>query len=78
MGELWTDLRLAFTLIILIYLIQWAVSGTGSRTVGIIIALVIVYLTVYQHFEVLIIVVVFFFGYAFFEAFESTFVPMQK
>ena len=78
MGDLVGDLRLALTLVVLVYLAQWAIAGTGSRKVGIIIALVLVYLTVYQHFIVLIIVMAFFFGYAFFESFEATFVPLKQ
>lgn len=78
MGDLVNDLRVALTLVVLVYLSQWAIAGTGSRKVGIILALVIVYLTVWQHLIVLIIVIAFFFGYAFFEAFEATFVPLDK
>lgn len=70
------DLRLALTLIILVYFAQWAIAGTGSRKVGILVALIIVYLTVWRHFIILVLVVMFFFGYAFFEGFESTFVPV--
>jgi hypothetical protein len=78
MGDLWSDLRIALTLFILVYLVQWAVAGTGSRKIGFALAIIIVFLTVWQHFEILIIVVMFFFGYAFFESFEQTFVPLNK
>ena len=73
MGELWTDLQLATVLFIFVYLVQWAIGTTGSRKIGIVLAIVIVWLTVYQHCEILIIVIVFFFGYAFFETFELVF-----
>ena len=78
MGDLWTDLQLAGILFIFLYLVQWAKSMTGSRRVGILLAIVLVYLTVYQHFEVLVMVMALFFGYAFFEHFEATFVPLPK
>ncbi|MCD4740344.1 hypothetical protein K8R43_04080 [archaeon] len=77
MGDIFNDVRLALTLIVLIYLSQWAISGTGSRKIGIVVALVLVYLTVYQHFILLVLVMAFFFGYAFFESFESTFIPLN-
>jgi len=78
MGDLWTDITLAAVLFVFIYLVQWAISMTGSRRVGILLAIVLVYLTIYQHIEVLVIVMVLFFGYAFFENFEATFVPLSK
>jgi len=77
MGDLWSDLQLAAILFVFVYLVQWAIGMTGSRRVGILLAIVIVYLTIYQHMEVLIIVVLLFFGYAFFETFEQTFVPSK-
>lgn len=77
MGDILNDLKLAMTLVVLVYLAQWAIAGTGSRKVGIIVALVLVYLTVYQHFILLVLVMAFFFGYAFFESFEATFVPLE-
>jgi hypothetical protein len=76
MGDLWTDLQLAAILFVFVYLVQWGIGMTGSRRVGILLAIVIVFLTVYQHFLVLVLVIVFFFGYAFFETFERTFIPI--
>lgn len=70
MGDLWSDLQLALILFVFIYLVQWAIGTTGSKRVGILLAIILVYLTVYQHVELLILTVVFFFGYAFFEQFE--------
>lgn len=75
MSDIWTDIQLAAILFVFIYLVQWAISMTGSRRVGILLAIVLVYLTIYQHMEVLVIVMVLFFGYAFWENFEMTFVP---
>ena len=77
MGDLWTDIQLAAILFVFIYLTQWGIGMTGSRKVGILIAIVLVYLTVYQHIQILFLVVVLFFGYAFFETFEATFIPLE-
>lgn len=74
MADLWTDLQLAAILFVFVYLVQWAISMTGSKRVGILLAIVIVYLTVYRHFELLVLTMIFFFGYAFFDTFEATFV----
>ena len=78
MGDLWTDLQLAAILFVFVYLVQWGIGMTGSRRVGILLAIVVVFLTVYQHFVVLVLVIVFFFGYAFFDTFEKSFVPIGK
>lgn len=75
MGDLWVDLQLASILFVFIYLTRWAISTTGSRRVGVLLAIILVYLTIYQHFSVLVIVMVLFFGYAFFDTFERTFIP---
>ena len=77
MGDLWTDLQLASILFVFVYLTQWAIGMTGSRRVGILLAIVLVYLTIYQHFEVLVLVMIIFFGYAFFDTFEATFVERK-
>jgi len=76
MGDLWTDLQLASILFVFIYLAQWGIGMTGSRRVGILLAIILVYLTIYQHMGVLVIVMVLFFGYAFFETFEKSFIPL--
>ena len=73
MGDLINDLRLAMVIFILVYVASWASGMTGSKRVGIILGIVIVYLTVYQHFAVLVLTVVFFFGYAFFGRVEEAF-----
>ena len=78
MGDLWTDLQLALTLFVFVYIVQWAIGITGSKRIGILLSIVIIYLTIYQHVELLVLTVMFFFGYAFFETFESTFVPYKK
>jgi len=78
MGDIWTDIQLAAILFVFVYLTQWAISMTGSRRVGVLLAIVLVYLTIYQHIEVLVLVMVLFFGYAFWENFEGTFVPLSK
>jgi hypothetical protein len=77
MGDLWTDIQLASILFVFVYLVQWAIGMTGSRRVGILLAIILVYLTIYQHAEILVLVMVLFFGYAFWEQFEATFVPVK-
>lgn len=67
MGLLWTDIRLALMIIVFIYLLQWTVDFTKSKAVGLILASVIAYLTFYQHYEILVFILIFFFGYPFFE-----------
>ena len=59
MGMLWSDVRLALTLIIFIYLLKWTVDFTKSKALGVILAAVVAYLTFYQHFEILVFVLVF-------------------
>ncbi len=71
MAGLWTDLQLAAILIVFLYLTQWAIGTTGSKKVGIMIAIIVTYLTVYRHFIILIIVMIVFFGSDFFPNFEQ-------
>jgi hypothetical protein len=78
MGELWADLTLALALMVMVYIVQWAIAGTGSRKVGIILGLLVAYLTVFQHAEILYLVVLFFFGYAFFAVFEGVWIGPPK
>ena len=77
MGYLWTDLQIAAIIIVFIFLVDWAIGISKSKRVGVIIAIVLTYLTVYQHFFILVLVMFFFFGYAFFETFEKTFIPYK-
>jgi len=67
-GDLWTDLRLVFTVIFFIYLVKWGVDLTKSKTLGIVLASIVSYFTFYSHFELVAIIVVLFFGYPFFSA----------
>ncbi len=67
MGLLWADIRLALIIIVFMYLLQWTVNFTKSKSIGLILAAVIAYLTFYQHYSILIFVLIFFFGYPFFE-----------
>ncbi len=71
MGDVWSDLQLAFTIIIFIYLVSWASDLTKSKKIGVILALIIAYLTIYQHPWLLFITVLLFFGYAFIEKFSA-------
>lgn len=66
MGDLWTDIKLVLTIIFFIYLLKWTTDFTGSKMIGIILAAVVAYLTFFQHFEILVFVLIFFFGYPFF------------
>ena len=70
-ADIWSDLQLALVLFVLVYVVQWAIANTGSRKIGIIIGIVVVYLTIYQHWQLMVLVAVFFFGYAFFVSMES-------
>ena len=67
MGLLWADVRLALIIIVFMYLLQWTVNFTKSKSIGLILAAAIAYLTFYQHYEILLFVLIFFFGYPFFE-----------
>jgi hypothetical protein len=66
MGDLWSDLKLVLTLIFFIYLLKWSSDFTGSKAIGVILAAAVAYLTFFQHFEILVFILVFFFGYPFF------------
>lgn len=67
MTALWADIKLVLTLIFFIYLLKWTSDITGSKMLGIILAAIVAYLTFFSHFEILIFVLIFFFGYPFFE-----------
>lgn len=67
MAELWADIKLVLTLIFFLYLLKWTSDITGSKMLGIILAAVVAYLTFFSHFEILVLVLIFFFGYPFFE-----------
>ena len=75
MSDLWNDLRLVLTIIFFIYLLKWSTDFTGSKKIGLILAAVVGYLTFFKHLEILIFVLIFFFGFPFFgkmaEGFES-------
>lgn len=73
MAGVWTDLQLAAVLIIFIVLTNWSIDITGSKKVGLVIAIIITYLTVYKHPIILLLVVIFFFGYEAFTDFEEMF-----
>ena len=71
-GDLWNDLRLALVLMVMVHIVQWAVGGTGSKKLGLVLAAIITYLTIYSHWELLIITVILFFGYEFFASVGET------
>lgn len=73
MGSFWDDIRIALTIILFIYLVNWVSDLTKSRTLGIILGAAIAYFSFYQHFELLIFIILFFFGYPFWETFTKGF-----
>ena len=62
MGSVFGDLQLALSLIAFIFLFKWSVSFTDSVLLGGLLALAVAYLTFFSHFEMLILVLLFFFG----------------
>lgn len=74
----WADIRIALTLIIFIYLVKWMEDLTKSKALAIILGAAIAYFTFFKHFEILIFIVIFFFGYPFFEAFSKGFIVEDK
>ena len=65
-GDLWGDLTVMLMILFFIYLLKWTTDFTGSKKIGLILAVVIGYLTFFRHIEILIFVLIFFFGYPFF------------
>jgi chromate transport protein ChrA len=70
-ADIWTDLRLILTLVLFVYIVQWAISQTGSKKMGVIIGSIVAYLTIYKHWEFIVLIVVVFFGYNFFYRLEE-------
>jgi len=68
MGDLWSDLKLVLMLVFFLYLLSWSNEFTGSKKLGLLIAVIIAYLTFFQHFEILIWILILFFAYPFFTA----------
>ena len=66
MMDMWSDLKLALTLILFIYLVNYLSNITSSKKIGIILAAIVAYLTFFSHWEMLVIILVIFFGYPFF------------
>lgn len=71
MADLWTDLRLALTIIAFLYLVKWGTDMMKNKVLGVIIAIIIAYLTIFNHFELLILAMVLFFGYPVFVGFAD-------
>ena len=78
MGGFWEDIRIALTLILFVYLVNWMSNLTNSKTIGIILGSAIAYFSFYQHFELLILLVLFFFGYPFWETLAIGFLGMER
>jgi chromate transport protein ChrA len=70
-ADIWIDIRIILTLVLFVYIIQWAISQTGSKKMGVIVGSIVAYLTVYRHWEFIVLIVVFFFGYNFFYRLEE-------
>ncbi len=66
-ADMWSDLRLALTIIAFLFLVKWSSDVLDNKLLGIIIGSVIAYLTFFQHYELLIIGVILFFGYPIFQ-----------
>jgi chromate transport protein ChrA len=66
MAGVWADLQLVFIIIFFIFLLKWTTDQVNSKVIGFILAVVIAYLTFYTHIEILILVLIFFFGFPFF------------
>lgn len=66
MSSTFADLQMALSLIAFLFLFKWSVKFTDSVLLGGLLALAIAYLTFFSHFEMLIIVLLFFFGAPFF------------
>ena len=78
MAELWSDIKLVLTLIFFMYLLKWTSDLTGSKMLGIVLAAVVAYLTFFSHFEILVFVLIFFFGFPFFEKVAEGFEPKKE
>ena len=78
MADMWTDLKLALTLILFIYLVNWLSDLSKSKKLGIILAAIIAYLTFFTHFEMLVIIMVIFFAYPFFMGLAEALAPDEK
>ena len=59
--DIWSDLKLAFVLLLFIIFIKWVIDKTGSKVLAIVVAVIFAYLTFYSHYELLIIAMLFFF-----------------
>jgi ABC-type arginine/histidine transport system permease subunit len=70
MGDLWSDLRLAMAILFFLFLVVWLSDMMGSKKIGFVVGIVVAYLTFFSHIEILIFVLLFFFGYGVFEQFS--------
>jgi len=66
MADMWSDLRLALTIIAFIFLVKWSSDILDNKLLGIIVAAIIAYLTFFRHYQLLIIGIILFFGYPIF------------
>ncbi|MEM3737780.1 MAG: hypothetical protein QXQ88_00260 [archaeon] len=71
-GNIWNDLRIVFTIILFLFVYKWASDFIGSKKIGIILAAIISYFTFYLHPELIIWIIILFFGYAFLEGMAET------
>ena len=66
MADMWSDLKIAMTLILFVYLVTYLTGLTGSKKLGIIMAVIVAYLTFFSHWEMLVIILFIFFAFPFF------------
>ncbi len=57
--NIWSDLRLAFIIILFVIIVKWVIEKTNSKVLGITVGVIIAYLTFYSHYILLIIAIVF-------------------
>jgi hypothetical protein len=77
-GDFWNDIKLALALLFFIYAVVWLTELTRSPKLGILIAAIVAYLTFFKYWEIVIFVLIFFFGYPFFEQFAYGYAPKVK
>lgn len=71
MNDIWNDLKLALTLILFIYTVNYLSGLSGSKKIGIVMAVIVAYLTFYSHWELLVLILIVFFAYPFFGGFAK-------
>lgn len=68
---MWEDLKLALTLILFIYLVNYLSGLSGSKKIGIVLAAIVAYLTFFAYWQMLVIIMFIFFMFPFFSGLAS-------